>query len=80
MPRMEMTRTASDVGALACALAVLGDGAPANAAARLAGLDPDDGERAADALAAAGILAPGRPLRFAHPIMRAAIYASLGRR
>ena len=33
---------------------------------------------AADALAAAGILAPGRPLRFVHPIVRRAVYDELG--
>jgi hypothetical protein len=32
---------------------------------------------AADRLAAAGILAPGRPLTFAHPIVRAAVYGEL---
>ena len=74
---MDMTRIPSGVGALACAVAVLGDGAPMNAAVRVAGLDHDDAERAADALAATGILAPCRPLRFAHPILRAAIYVSL---
>jgi DNA-binding CsgD family transcriptional regulator len=63
--------------ALARATAVLGDGAPTRSAADLAGLAVDDAERAADALAAAGILAPERPLRFAHPILRAALYSDI---
>lgn len=71
------TRSTSPVEALACAVAVLGDGTPAAAATRLAGLCPEDGERAADLLAEAGILEPSRPLRFAHPVMRTAIYAYL---
>jgi DNA-binding CsgD family transcriptional regulator len=74
---MEATQTATPIGALACAAAVLGDGNSAAAAARLAGLACEDGERAADALVAAGVLAPERPLRFAHPAARAMIYAFL---
>ena len=75
--RMQTTETATPIGALACAAAVLGNGTPAAAAARLAGLAPEDGERAADVLVAAGILAPDRPLRFTHPVARATIYALL---
>jgi DNA-binding CsgD family transcriptional regulator len=71
------THPTTSVEALACALAVLGERASVATASRLAGLRLDDGERAADELAAAGILAPHRPLRFAHPLMGAAIYASL---
>ena len=71
------TPTATGAPALAYAVAVLGDDTPAVAATRLAGLSLEDGERAADALSAAGILAPRRPLRFRHPVMRAAIYAYL---
>ena len=77
MRTMRATETATPITALACATAVLGEGLPAAAAARLAGLAPEDGERAADALVAAGILAPHRPLRFTHPVVRAAIYAFL---
>ena len=46
-------------------------------AARLAELAVDEAADAADRLAAADILAPGRPLTFAHPIVRAGIYESL---
>jgi DNA-binding CsgD family transcriptional regulator len=56
---------------------VLGDGSAARSAADLAGLESEDAERAADALTAAGILAPERPLRFSHPLLRAAVYADM---
>jgi DNA-binding CsgD family transcriptional regulator len=64
-------------GELARAAAVLGDGAEPALAASAAGLSDDDARSAADRLAAAGILAPERRLRFAHPIVRAAIYQHL---
>jgi hypothetical protein len=64
--------------ALARAAAVLDDGVPERSAADLAGLDGDDAERAADALVAAGMLAPERPLRFSHPLLRAAVYVRIG--
>ena len=69
--------TASGAQALACAVAVLGDDTPAAVAIGLAGLGAEDGERAADVLTAAGVLAPRRPLRFAQPAMRAGLYACL---
>jgi DNA-binding CsgD family transcriptional regulator len=67
---------------LAQALAVLGTQAELHLAARLAGLAPAVAETAADALADARVLAPGRPLRFEHPIIRQSIYEDLpaGRR
>jgi DNA-binding CsgD family transcriptional regulator len=74
---MHTTQTAVGLGALACAVAILGDGASVGAATQLAGLEPDNAERAADTLAADGILAPGRPLRFANPALRNAIYMAL---
>ena len=63
--------------ALAAAAAVLGDGAALRHAATLASLDSQSAERAADALAAAHILAPGEPLAFVHPLIGAAIHANL---
>src|SRR4051812_8234161 len=39
-------------------------------AAAVAGVGHDEAARAADALAVAGILEPGRPLAFAHPLVR----------
>ena len=74
---MQVIETALPVGPLACAAAVLGDAVPVAAAARLAGLASEDGERAADVLVAAGIFVSRRPLCFSHPAMRAAIYALL---
>ena len=67
---------------LACALAVLDTDAELVHAAALAQIDPAVAAVAADALTEAHVLAPGRPLRFAHPIMRRAVYEDLpeGRR
>ena len=59
--------------ALARAVAVLGARAEVVFAARLAGLDQDVAELAADRLAAAQILAPVRPLEFFHPLIGAAV-------
>src|SRR4051794_28732588 len=74
---MDVTQTTTAVTAMTAALALLGDGAPAPLAGRLAGLDVEEAERAADVLAAAGLIAECRPLRFTHPEVRALIYASL---
>jgi DNA-binding CsgD family transcriptional regulator len=70
-------RLAPDAGALARAAAVLGPGAELADAAALAGLEPVAAAAAADTLAAAGLLAEGRPLQFAHPIVRTAVDADL---
>ena len=75
--RMRRIEAEAEAGALTTALAVLGDGTPVGLAARLAGLDLDTAERAADELAAADILAPERPLAFAQPVVRAALYCRL---
>jgi DNA-binding CsgD family transcriptional regulator len=61
---------------LAPAAAVLGE-ADLRLAAGLAGLEPGAATTAADELAAAGIFEDGRPLRFVHPIVRAAVEADL---
>jgi DNA-binding CsgD family transcriptional regulator len=58
---------------LARAAAVLGQDAPLEAAAELAGLAPEDAAEAADALAASYVLGPERQLNFIHPIVRSAI-------
>jgi DNA-binding CsgD family transcriptional regulator/uncharacterized protein YfiM (DUF2279 family) len=49
-------------------------------AARLAELDEQEAAEAAEQLAAAGIVEPGRPLTFVHPIVRSGIYAELSNR
>jgi DNA-binding CsgD family transcriptional regulator len=59
---------------LARAVAVLGDGAALQTAAALAALDPEVAASAADELGATGVLEPDPPLRFAHPIVRRAVY------
>ena len=64
-------------GNLARALAVLGADAELRHAAALAGLEPEEAGRAADVLAAAGIVERGRLLQFVHPIVRTAIHADL---
>jgi DNA-binding CsgD family transcriptional regulator len=61
---------------LAGAVAVL-DEAPLPLAAALAGLEIEVAEDAADALAAAHLLAPGEPLTFVHPLIAAAVLADL---
>jgi DNA-binding CsgD family transcriptional regulator len=61
---------------LAPAAAVLGE-ADLRRAADLANLAQDAATAAADELAAAGIFEEGRPLRFIHPIVRAAVEADL---
>jgi len=63
--------------ALARAVAVLGRDVEPRHAYALAELPPSDGVTAADALAKAGILRPGRPLEFTHPLVRAAVLAAI---
>lgn len=67
---------------LARAVAVLDTDAELPHAAALAQIGPTGAATAADALTDAHVLGSGRPLRFAHPIMRRAVYEDLpaGRR
>ena len=62
---------------LARAVAVLDGDAELRHAVALAGLPLSAGEGAADELTLARLLRPGRPLRFAHPLLRAAVEAEL---
>jgi DNA-binding CsgD family transcriptional regulator len=66
-----------DAQALARALVVLGDGAEPGAAGALAGLPAVAAARAAERLAAADVLERGERLRFRHPLVRAAVAASV---
>src|SRR4029077_14937791 len=68
-------RLPEPAGRLARALAILERGELLQAA-QLAGLESGAPE-AADLLAQAGILEPGRPLAFVHPIVRTGIYTEL---
>ncbi|MDX6542015.1 MAG: hypothetical protein QOI71_3625, partial [Gaiellales bacterium] len=67
---------------LARAVAVLGTRVQLRHAAELVGIDDRIAGDAADALAAAELLEPSRPLTFCHPIIRSAVYGELpaGRR
>jgi DNA-binding CsgD family transcriptional regulator len=60
--------------------AVLGDGASVGEVAQLAGLAEDEAARAADLLTTLALLRPADRLEFAHPIVREAVYADIGRR
>jgi len=59
--------------ALAAAVSVLGDPTPLALAARVAHVHVAEAAVIADELAADGVLAPGRPLRFVHPLVLAAV-------
>jgi DNA-binding CsgD family transcriptional regulator len=74
--RLRLRRLPERAGQLAHALAVLEEG-ELHDVAQLAGLDDVQAADAADILVTAGILAPGRPLTFSHPIVRSGIYAEL---
>jgi len=56
---------------------VLGDGCPLRQAAAAAGIDMDTAGRLATGLVDAEVFAAGDPPRFLHPIVRAAVEASL---
>ncbi len=71
LPRLRQLPPAA--GALARAVAVLGPAAELRRAAALADLDPAAAGAAADALTAAELLARGRPLAFAHPLIADAL-------
>jgi len=70
---MRLGALGDDSRRLAQALAVLGGEGELRHAVAIAGLDPERGGEAADRLVAAGILEGGRPLRMAHPLVRAAV-------
>ena len=63
---------------LAQALAVLGDGGQLRHAIAMTGLDTDPAVRLAAGLVRVEVLAAADPPRFLHPIVRAAVEASLG--
>src|SRR5579864_4816634 len=75
--RRALARLDPDAVALARSVAVLGDDAPFDEAATLAGLEHEAASEAADRLAAARLLDDSRPLQFAHPLLREAEHASL---
>ena len=74
---LRLARMAPSAGELGRALSVLGDGAQVGDAARLAEIDAADLEPAMASLVSAGVIDPGGTVRFAHPILRTAIYGDL---
>ena len=71
---LRLARLPPAAGVLGRALSALGDDAQVSDAAQLAGLADGDLETAMAALVSAGIVESGASIRFAHPILRAAIY------
>ncbi len=74
---LRLTRLPAGAAELARALSALGDGAQIGDAARLAGTTRVELEPAIAALVAAGVMESGGTVRFAHPMLRAAIYGDL---
>lgn len=70
---MRLGALGDDSRKLAQALAILGGEGEIRHATAIAGLEAPAGARAADKLVAARIVEGGRPLRMAHPLVRAAI-------
>jgi len=74
MVLQRLGRLSPEAGAMARSLAVLGDGGDPRVVARLAAIEPESAQRAADELRAVSILEPGASLRFIHPLIRNATY------
>ena len=73
---LRLLRLPEPAGRLARSLAIL-EQSDLLQAARLAGLEELEAADAADRLATAGILEPGRPLTFVHPLVRDGVYSEL---
>jgi DNA-binding CsgD family transcriptional regulator len=69
-----VARRGQDALELARAVAIAGEGTSVGRASTLAALGPAAGAAAADALAEAGVLRPGEPPTFVHPLVREAVY------
>jgi hypothetical protein len=74
----QLDRLPAGARELARALAVLGADATPREVEALAALDAGEAARVSDGLRAAGLLAAGPRLQFAHPILHAAVTAALG--
>jgi DNA-binding CsgD family transcriptional regulator len=74
---LRLSRLPPEAGALARALSALDDGAQMGDAGLLARLTPAELETAMAALLSAGVVESGGTVRFAHPILRTAIYGDL---
>jgi DNA-binding CsgD family transcriptional regulator len=78
--RMVLSRIArlpAEAIQVARSLAVLGDGSDLSLLAAMDGNDPEMTQRLADQLRASAIFDTGSPPRFAHPLVRNAIYADM---
>lgn len=75
---LRLANLRAEAGRVARAVGILGDDAELRHAAALAGLTEDAVGAAADDLARVGVFEAARPLRFAHPVVRAAIVSALG--
>src|SRR5215469_8888581 len=62
---------------MARALSVGGDGLDLRLVSALSGLDPGQASDIADRLATLDLLVPERPLRFMHPLVKAAVYDAI---
>jgi AAA ATPase domain len=74
---LRLSRLPGEARRLAGAVAVLGGSAQLTEAAALADLDVPGARTLADVLFGAGVLHPGSPLDFVHPLVRAAVYGEL---
>ena len=74
---LRLARLGDEATALARAVSLLDTDAEPRFAYELADLDADAGARAAGLLDEARIVEPGATLRFAHPILRTAVYESI---
>ncbi len=76
--RLRLARLSEEDRPFARAASVLGDGALLEDAAAMARLEIPRAAAAASALAEADLLRAGKAVTFVHPVVRAAVYASLG--
>ena len=76
--RLRLARLSDDARSVAQAASVLGDGAPLEDVAALSRLELARAAAAATALAEADLLRAHDTITFTHPVVRAAVYASLG--
>jgi DNA-binding CsgD family transcriptional regulator len=74
---VRLSRLPAEASRLAHAIAVLGDDAGGEEVAQLAGIDPRALPAAAAALARGHLSHRDEPLRFVHPVVRNAVYASI---
>ncbi len=75
--RDRLARLPPEASALARALSLLGGQAPLDLASELAALGPDGGRHAAEALTGSGFVEFDTALRFRHPLLGAAVGASV---